>query len=119
MTDNSICAHCKNLEHEIKCEQLLIGSYTCYTCQLGIDASGELKQCIDYEEGELTQNPKRIIYRDTENSTCFEIWGAVQQAYQVHPYDDDIKSLYEICHLAMLRANLIKEESNEPIQEEG
>ena len=43
-------------------------------------------------------------------SACWEIWGAIQQAYTGEGYNDKIKSLYDIAQKAMIRAGQINEE---------
>ena len=42
-------------------------------------------------------------------SALWEIWGAVQLAYNRDAYDDKMSKLYEIAKGAMVRAGQIKE----------
>lgn len=42
-------------------------------------------------------------------SALWEIWGAVQLAYDKDAYDDKMSKLYEIAKGAMVRAGQIKE----------
>lgn len=47
---------------------------------------------------------------DKVMAALWTMWGAVQQAALVSPYDENLKNLYNISKAAMVRAELIPED---------
>lgn len=113
MTGKSICSNCKNLEREYTISSPLVGTSTCYACQLGVDTASEVSKCVDYEKGEPIRSERRV--KDTTDSSTpgnitFELWGAIRCAYNTNHHIHEIRALYEACKSAMLRSGLLEEE---------